>query len=168
MNTHLIFTRTGLHKHQRRLEEAHRRVNAAGKEVGEEAGLACDWHDNFGYEEARRRLEEASELARRISEDLSRARVVEPVMQDEIVAIGTTVVLDVDGAVLTYRIAGYGETDLPKGVVSYDAPLIQKVLGAHVEDERVFRLAGKDCVVTVLEIKPPDIDRQQLHGAHHG
>ena len=44
------------------------------------------------------------------------------------------VVITIDGDDEEYSILGYGETDIDNGIISYDAPIVQAIMGKHVGD----------------------------------
>src|SRR5947209_6402122 len=84
-------TRRGLARLAGEIETQQQRVRRVGAEVGSEAGANCDWHDNFGFEDARRRLEIESTRLRELRDRLQSCQLTEPVEQCETVALGTTV-----------------------------------------------------------------------------
>ncbi len=155
MTDKLFFTNAGWERHAQAVRDAAERVRAAGQEVGAEAGLACDWHDNFGFEEARRRLEEASELAQRLAQEMEAGTVVEIREQAEVVDIGTTVVLRVGRDLRTVTIGGWGEFSAADGLITYTAPIVQGVLGLGVGDSAEVQMGGATLDVTVEDILPP-------------
>lgn len=155
MTTKYLFTSAGWKRHLQAVRAAAERVRAAGQEVGAEAGLACDWHDNFGFEEARRRLEEASALALRLSHEMEHGTVVEVREQADVVDIGTTVTLRVGKDLRTLTIGGWGEFSSADGLITYNAPIVQGVLGLGIGDSAEFEMGGKAIGVTVETIHPP-------------
>lgn len=155
MTTKLLFTSAGWARHAHAARAAAERVRAAGQEVGAEAGLACDWHDNFGFEEARRRLEDASEIALRLNQDMGNGVVVEVREQADIVDIGTTVSLRIGKELRTLTIGGWGEFSAADGLVTYTAPIVRGIMGLRVGDEAEVELGGTEVDVFVEEIRPP-------------
>ncbi len=164
MTTKHLFTIVGWERHARAVRAAAERVRAAGQEVGAEAGLACDWHDNFGFEEARRRLEEASELAQRLNQEMENGTLVDVREQAEVVDIGTTVTLRVGKDARTLTIGGWGEFSAADNLITYTAPIIQGVLGLGVGDSAEITMGGSVVDVTVEAIQPPSHRYARLHG----
>src|SRR5947199_2849109 len=112
------FTREGLDMKQRQLKAQEAKVRDIGKEAGEEAGMNCDWHDNFGYEDAKRRLEMESTTLQKMREEITGAQILTIQEQSERVAIGVTVELTVDGESKVFTIGAYGESDPNNGLIS--------------------------------------------------
>jgi transcription elongation GreA/GreB family factor len=157
-----VFTRQGLELKQRQIKEQERKVRAVGKEVGEEAGINCDWHDNFGYEDSKRRLELESQILRRLNEEVAGAVVVSVEEQCDRVAIGVTVKLLVNDESKEFTIGAYGESNPGTGLISYNSPLAAALIGARVGDSVATRIAGKTQKIQIEKILPPSDRYNQL------
>ena len=117
------YTREGLELAQRRLVAQEAKVRGIGREAGEEATLNSGCHDNFGYEDAKRRLEMESSLLARMQDDLRGAEVVEVEEQCERAAIGSSIRLTLGEAEKVVTIGAFGESAPDLGLVSYNSPL---------------------------------------------
>lgn len=158
----IIFTPIGHAKFLARINEQQQRVKLVGSEVGEEAGINCDWHDNFGYEDARRRLDQESKRLAEMMNIAQAATINEVADQAEVVAVGSTVEFEVDGRAKTLTIGGYGETDPQNGLVSYDSPIARPMMAARVGDTIEVVQAGKRLTFEVISILPPEAKYRDL------
>lgn len=158
----VIFTRIGHAKFLARINEQQKRVKLIGSEVGEEAGINCDWHDNFGYEDARRRLDQESKRLAEMMNVAQAATVQEVADQTEVVAVGSTVELESDGRTKILTIGAYGETDPQNGLVSYDSPIAQPMMAARVGDTIEVVQAGKRLTFEVVNILSPEAKYRDL------
>jgi transcription elongation factor GreA len=156
------FTEDGLALKRRQIVLQEAKVRAIGKEAGEEAGISCDWHDNFGYEDATRRLQMESEILARMKEDISGARLVAVQEQNRTVRIGVTVLVIMGAQEKEITIGGYGESDPENGLISYSSPIGRALLGMELGDSRTVEIAGKQIGVEVQEISPPSYRYQRL------
>src|SRR5438309_913648 len=91
------FTDKGLDLQYRKIKTQEEKIKSIGKEAGEAAGISCDWHDNFAYEDAKRRLEMEATALQKMREEVSGAQIVALKDQSDQVAIGVTVELSVNG-----------------------------------------------------------------------
>ncbi len=151
----LPITRRGLARLAQEIEAQQTRVKEVGAEVGAEAGPNCDWHDNFGYEDARRRLELESTRLRELQRRLQSAQLAAVREQNEVVALGTTVRLLIGERELEYTIAGIGESDASRGIVSAEAPLVQAIMGLSEGDEVDFGGGSASRHAEIIKILPP-------------
>lgn len=150
------FSSEGLSFYHARLEDLKQIAKGTGKEIGEEAGMNCDWHDNFGFEDAQRRFELDSRRANELSTALGEAQVVEAVEQSVRVAIGNTVqILEDDTTEKEVTVGAWGESSPEHGLVSYESPLGKTLIGAEVGDSRTINIGGKTRTIEIIEIFPP-------------
>lgn len=150
------FSREGFSHFQDKLGELQKKAQGTGKEVGAEAGVNCDWHDNFGFEDARRRLEMDSQRVKELTDSLRDAQVVEAVEQSVRVAIGNTVgYLEDDEVEKEVTIGAWGESNPSAGLITYQSPLGKALLGAGVGDVRAANLGGKTKNLEITAIIPP-------------
>jgi transcription elongation factor GreA len=149
------FTREGLEVKQRQVAAQEQKVREVGKEAGAEAGVNCDWHDNFGYEDAKRRLEMESTLLAQMREDLNGAQIVIAEEQNVRVSIGVTVVAVINSDEKTITIGGFGESDPPNGLIAYSSPLGRALVGMGVGDTKKAHIGGKAVDIEVFDIHPP-------------
>lgn len=156
------YTRDSL---QSKLEQIKRQedvVKVTGREVGMEAGANCDWHDNFGYEDARRRLELASSMLHRLREEVSDAQVITIEEQNTRVNIGVSVKILVNGDERLLTIGAYGESDPTSGLITYASPLGRALLCMQVGDSKNTMVGDNLMEIELLEILPPSFRYRHL------
>lgn len=149
------FTKEGLEVKLRQIRSQEAKVKATGREAGDEAGLNCDWHDNFGYEDAKRRLEMESTLLRQLREDVAGAQVITIKEQSESVRIGVTARVRINEEEREVTIGAFGESDVANGLLSYTSPLGRVLLGMKKGESRTARIVNKASEIEVLEVLPP-------------
>jgi transcription elongation GreA/GreB family factor len=149
------YTKKGLDLKERKIKAQEAKVRAIGKEAGDEAGLNCDWHDNFGYEDAKRRLEMESALLAKLREEISGSRVIEVEEQNERIGIGVTVKFALNGDEKEITVGAFGESDPTNGLVSYTSPLGRVLLRMEAGDSKIADIAGRKTEIEILEIRPP-------------
>ena len=124
------------------------------KKIGEAASHG-DLSENSEYKFA---LEERDLLRARlavINDELSRARVLEPLdVRTDVVGIGARVTLRniVDGRQRVMTFLGPFETDIEQGIFSYLAPVSQKIMGCRVGDRMTLTADGQDTTLEVATI----------------
>lgn len=157
----LYFTESGIKAFRLKEAELTDRVRASGQEVGDAAGMNCDWHDNAGFDEARRTLEFNSQRLGEIRAALGQAIIVTINEQTDAVRIGSTVqvtIVDPSGneEVKEFTIGAYAETDAKLGLIAYDSPMAS-VLLTHSEGETLedVKIGGKVVEISIDKILPP-------------
>jgi transcription elongation GreA/GreB family factor len=156
------FTQEGFEFRRKQIKAQQEKVRAIGKETGQEAGASCDWHDNFGYEDAKRRLEMESEILRKMMEETSDVQIVNVEEQDDAVAIGVTVELLMNGGEKAFTIGAFGESDPANGLISYNTPLGRQLLKMEPGDAKTITVGGSATDVEVRRIYPPSYLYRQL------
>jgi transcription elongation GreA/GreB family factor len=149
------FTQDGFEFRRKQIKAQQEKVRAIGKEAGQEAGANCDWHDNFGYEDAKRRLEMESEILRKMMEETSDVQIVNVEEQNDAVAIGVTVELLMNGGEKVFTIGAFGESDPTNGLISYNTPLGRQLLKMEAGDVKNITVGGNSTDIEVRKIYPP-------------
>ncbi len=152
------FTPKDFAKLQEKIRKTEAKLDEAKLQIGEACNQGSDtFHDNFPYEEA---LRQVAFWSRRLQEFIDLqcdAQIVYPSEETIRVAISTIVTIE-DVATHeeeTYRIASFGIAIYSdeKGVVSYNSPLGQCLLGAWKGDIRTLRLGEKIRQLRVKKIQ---------------
>ena len=138
------------------------KIKALQKEAADAAGVAYDWHDNFGYEEATRQAENEMAFLAKLRQEVKDGKVIEPEEQTQKVAIGTTIKLLLGEKETEFTIGAYGETDPGNGLISYTSPLAINLLEMKVGDSKIIALGNKQVTVTIKEILPPSYKYRTL------
>jgi transcription elongation factor GreA len=119
----------------------------------EEARQLGDLKENAEYHSAREKQQHLMRRQSEISDILSCAVVLDPAKNSHTrVSFGSKVTLvDVEtDEEITYTIVGTPESDVNRGLISYNSPLAKAILGKEIGDEVEVKLpAGK----TVYEIE---------------
>jgi transcription elongation GreA/GreB family factor len=157
-----LYTQKGLYLKQRQIATQEAKVRAVGREAGEEAGISCDWHDNFGYEDAKRRLEMESSLLSRLKEEITGIQLITIQEQDETVRVGVTVRAQVGGEEKEFTIGGYGESDPQNMLIAYTSPLAHAVIGMRKGESRSAYIGNRKIDVEIEAISPPSYKYHQL------
>lgn len=152
---HKYYTKAGLKLKQGQLKIQEDKVKTVALEVGFEAGPNFDWHDNFGYEEAKRKLELESSILGNLREELLEAVLVEVEEQDEIIKIGNTVEIIISDQEKTITIGAFGETNAVSGLITYTSLLGKTLLNMNLGESKNTQIGGKILDIKVKQIFPP-------------
>jgi transcription elongation factor GreA len=123
------------------------------KEV-QELSLGGDYSENAGYQMAKSCLRKTNNKINRIKDILSRAEIISPRDDKEMIEIGNSVVLmDSKEKKKEYKILGPLESDPNRGILSYNSPLAKTLIGRRKGDNIEFQLLGKIKKYKILDIK---------------
>lgn len=114
-----------------------------------------DLSENADYDAARNRQAEIEARIKEIENILANAKIIENSTKNgKIVSLGSTVeIKDLsDNSVATYTIVGTVEANPVKGLISNVSPLGHAIVGKHVGDECVVRVA-QEYKVLILKIE---------------
>jgi len=150
-----LFTQKGLNLRLRQIKAQEQKVKAIGQEAGDAAGANCDWHDNFAYEDAKRRLEMESAHLQRLRDEISVAQLITVEEQSERISIGVTVEVSIDNKMKEFTIGAYGESDPDIGLISYNTPLAKNLLKMELGDSERINIGGKFLLIEVEAVHPP-------------
>lgn len=171
----LYSTEPGFEALKRKERELSDLVMVSGFEVGEAAGMNCDWHDNAGFDEARRALEFNSRRLQDVRAALREVVLITLNEQANSVRIGSTVkvtTIDVDGNEerREFTIGAYAETDAKLGLIAYDSPMASALMGQQVGGETLegVRVGNKVLDITINEILPPSARYTSLISQFYG
>jgi len=112
------------------------------------------WHDNPALYALMSDLRAANGRLGEIYAVRSQAQVVDYPKNPEQVCMGSTIVLEEDGELKTYHIAGFGESDPNNSVIAYNTPLAKGIINKKKGDESFPIIGGKTKTLKILEIKP--------------
>jgi transcription elongation factor GreB len=142
----------------RRIAEEHERIWSVERprivaEVEAAAALG-DRSENAEYLYGKRKLRELDRRLRFLSQRMDALTVVVPQPQRTGRAFfGAWVTVEhEDGAERTYRLVGPDEFDVPRGLISVDAPLGRALLGKREGDVAVVQRPAGAAEVTIVEI----------------
>jgi|WetSurMetagenome_2_1015567.scaffolds.fasta_scaffold36383_2 transcription elongation factor GreA len=110
-----------------------------------------DLSENYEYKAAKEKQSRLMVKAKRLREEIARARVVGPADVDTSeVSVGSRVRLDnAAGNVIEYSILGPWDTDPDNGVISYLSPFAQILIGRKVSDS--VEMDGQPFRITAIE-----------------
>lgn len=151
-----IFTQKGYEALLKKVRETKELLNQAIR-LKSEAGSGQDgWHDEgfkLGVTEETmwdKRLIELQDLC-------SNAQVIDPKEQNDIVGLGTGVILEYeDGSTFKFILEGYA-VEMLEGRVSIHSPLGRTILGAKEGEKRSFQVGATKKTVMVKKILPPSM-----------
>jgi transcription elongation GreA/GreB family factor len=149
------FTQKGFEVRLRQIKAQEQRVRDIGKEAGDAAGASCDWHDNFGYEDAKRRLEMECSNLQRLRDEISTAQLITVKEQSERISIGVTVEVSIDSKTKEFTIGACGESDPDTGLISYKTPLAKHLLKMELGDSKRINIGGKFLLIEIGAVHPP-------------
>ena len=157
----LVTSRGGYARLRQRLQAALESYNAvcATNADAADAGDSSVWHDNFAYEENQREMHKYATRVTGIRDLMAKIQVVEPPASPNRVQVGCVITCrdDDEEEEWTFEVAGYEDGDASQGRVSYTAPLMRKLIGASVGEDREIFFAGKKREVTIASVtKSPD------------
>lgn len=69
-----------------------------------------------------------------------------------VVGVGTKIDIEVNGERQLWEIVDFGKTDVQNGKISYQSPLIRKILGAKKGNKIHCKIMNKDILVIIKNI----------------
>ena len=149
------FTENGYAKLSKEIKELEHYLK---NDIAEEIGTARehgDLKENAEYEAAKNK--QANYMAKLgvLQERMQNARVIRKEdLPADIVTLGKTVkIQDMDNSdELTYSILGDGETDVDKGIISYQSPVARGLMKHRVDDVVLVQLPKGEKQYKILEI----------------
>ena len=149
------FTEAGYEKLRKEIEDLERYLkNNIAKEIAT-AREHGDLRENAEYESAKNKQANYMAKLGLLQERFQNARIIRKSdLPDGIVTLGkvVTIVDNASGEKEKYTILGDGETDLEKGIISYQSPLAQALMKHRIGDEVEVRLPRKTKKVKIAEI----------------
>jgi transcription elongation factor GreA len=153
MNKKFYFTRRGLTKLHKEIEELEKKIQELQSQTAYVAEVGGDqYHDNASYEML---VIDIRGMDRRLSDAhrcLNQAILVEPPVSFNKVTIGARVRIVRDGEEITWEIVGFGESDPDRNMLAYNTPLASLIIGKHKGEVVDGIIAGRQTEIEVLEI----------------
>ena len=131
------------------------RLNASLANLATEAKRTADYGDrseNAEYKEAKGKLRGAHREILRIKDQLKRAVPIKPSATGKI-GLGSTVILEVNGARKQFQIVGPTETDPDKGRISYKSPLGEALMGLSAGDTATIKTPNGAMDYKIVEVR---------------
>ena len=131
-----VMTRATWERLQRELDRLQRELRTSIPASIQKARELGDLRENAEYHSAKLKQANVSKLVRSLQQRLTRARFVDDVEhKDGVAGLGTEVVLESDGDIVTYWILGEEEHHHGDHVVSFQAPVGRALIGRTIGDE---------------------------------
>ncbi len=111
-----------------------------------------DFSENVGYQVAKGRLRGLNQRILEIEDHLKNALIFYPNKNTQVVQLGHTVILEINGKQKTYTILGSSETNPTGGVISHNSPIGSALLGHRVGDEVKVTLTDKEIIYKIIKI----------------
>jgi len=111
-----------------------------------------DLRENAEYQEARREQSFVEGRIQALEAILRTAVVVEAGVGDGSVAVGSSVVVEMDGEENTWQIVGANEADPGRGRISYGSPVGQALMGRRAGDEVTAQLPRGELRLRLIEV----------------
>ena len=158
---HYYFTEKGFQKIKDEIDKLEKFIK---QDIAKEIGTARehgDLKENAEYHAAKEKQAHYMGKLGQLQERFSRARIVrKEELEADIITLGKRVKMkDVDADELKeYTILGEGETDIDKGIISYQSPLAKALLSHKVGDLVEVKLPRGTKKFEILEVEFFDED----------
>lgn len=144
-------TASGLAALKDELEELKARRPGLVAEVAN-ARSQGDLSENFAYHDARQHLGMLDGRIQTIENSLRRAQVVEESGRQDMVRIGSTVVIKDEFGESTYQVVGPTEGNMAKGLLSVASPLGKVIVDRRGGDTVTFSTPGGERQATIVSV----------------
>jgi transcription elongation factor GreA len=153
MNGKFYFTRYGLTKLHREIEDLEKKIRSLQSQIAYVADVGGDqYHDNASYEMLVIDIRGMDHQLSDVHQVLNNAILVEPPTNFDKVTIGTRVRIIRDDKEMTWEIVGFGESDPDNGMLAYNTPLASLIMGKRKGEVVSGTIAGRKTEIEILEI----------------
>jgi len=136
---------------QRELDKLLKKRPFATSEVSRLAELG-DFSENVEYQLAKGKLRGINGAITRIQAQLNSAIVINQKGSSSFVALGSKILVKVDGKEKHYEILGSSESNPEKGIISHNSPIAQLLLGKKAGDKVKLKLKDIEVEYEILEV----------------
>ncbi len=112
-----------------------------------------DLSENAEYQTAKEDQAFIEGRIQEIESMVKRAKVVEKTHATDVVSLGSTVIVDIDGDKVEYEVVGPTESDMANNKISSDSPVAKSLLGHKKGDVVTVAAPGGDVEYKILQIK---------------
>lgn len=133
-----------------RLASLRKKKPELAKEVADLATLG-DFSENFEYQQAKHELRRVNNQIIKLQHRIDTAIIIESTGGD-VVEIGSTVIVNVNGEKKIYTILGSSEVDAQKGIISHTSPIGSALLGSSVGETILVHLPKGTVHYTIVSI----------------
>lgn len=136
------FTKEAL---ERQLVELEERLRNHQQETGEAVDKGDEYHDNFAFEEASRKVDMTGSQIFQMKQKLQEVAIIEPRQEVDSIGVGNSVVVRFAGEPEdeTFTLLGPDDAVQTKpGWISYESPLGQELMGKKAGDEIEYQTSG--------------------------
>lgn len=124
----------------------------AAAEVARLAELG-DFSENAEYQLAKGKLRGMNSAILSLEHQLNQAEIIPLSSGGDVVHIGSTVTVEIEGQKKIYQILGSSEANPSKGVISYNSPIGAALMGKSVGESVAVTLGKKEVEYKILSIK---------------
>lgn len=147
-----LITRAKLVELQRKLARLKSARPEAADEVSRLAQLG-DFSENAEYQAAKGRLRGINHGIDHLENQLNHAIIIPQNRETNTIAIGHTVTVADGDKQKTFQILGSAETNPRRGIISHNSPIGAALIGHHVGDNVIIKLAKKEIAYKVIKIE---------------
>lgn len=115
--------------------------------------LDGDFSENAAYQIAKGRLRGLNQKMLDIEKHLRSAIIINRSVNKNMVEIGTTVEMEVNGIKKTFTILGSSETDPTKGIISHNSPIGSAILHKKIGDIVNIKIKDREIKYKIINIR---------------
>jgi transcription elongation factor GreA len=114
-----------------------------------------DLRENAEYHAAREKQGLMEAKSRQLESDIARAKIITAeIVRTDTVSVGSRVqIKDTDGKLRSYTLLGPPDADPSKGVLNYQTPLAQALMGQQRGDKPSIEIDGASREVEIVDIR---------------
>lgn len=72
--------------------------------------------------------------------------------QSLVVGVGRKIEIEVNGKIQSWEVVDMGKSDIEKGKISFNAPLIQSIIGAKKGDKIKSKIMNRDFIIVIKKV----------------
>jgi len=111
-----------------------------------------DFSENAEYQIAKARLRGLNQRILDTEDHLRKAKIIKFNSKSEVISIGNTITVEVNGEQKIYQILGSSETKPEKGIISHNSPIGLALLGKRVGDSVKISIAKGEITYFIISI----------------
>ncbi|MBI3626540.1 GreA/GreB family elongation factor [Candidatus Uhrbacteria bacterium] len=148
----VMITADGLARLEKELTQLQTQVPDMIAEI-ERTKLFGDFSENAAYQDAKSSLRRTYSRIDSLKDRIKRAVIIEKSSDNCTVQLGSTVVLEISGKLVTFEILGHQEADPSQGKISDRSPLGQALMNCSAGEKVTIKTKSGEVEYKILEIK---------------